>query len=135
MPDARFSLDENVSNQLAPLLEAHGHDVRTTRQLGTSGIKDYEQLRQATRQGRILVTHDEDDFRLLHGAWRTWFAEWGTPPLPQHGGILSIPQFPILRVDEAADVLDRFVRSLDAAHGIVNRFFAWSRAEGWREEL
>lgn len=132
MPNARFSLDENVSGQLGPLLEARGHEARSAKQLGLLGAEDYEQIRLAARQGRILVTHDEDDFRLLHGAWRTWFAEWGTPPLPRHGGILSIPQFPILRVEDAADILDRFVRSSDAGGGVVGRFFARSREKGWQ---
>ena len=128
-------LDENVSLQLAALLDARGYDIETAWHLGTMGAEDQEQFAIAVRSQRVLITHDRADFRPLHRAWRSWFAEWGTRPLPRHAGILIIPQHPVLRADEVADVIDQFIQSDVAAGGIANRFFAWTREDGWQEEV
>ncbi len=64
----RFYLDHNVSLHLAPALIALGHDVATARDLGLTGADDDIHLSTATDDSRILVTHDRQDFVLLHRA-------------------------------------------------------------------
>jgi hypothetical protein len=37
-----------------------------------------------------VLTHDIDDFELLHDAWVRWSTEWGIER--HHAGILILPQ-------------------------------------------
>ena len=129
---AAFYLDENVALRFARLLAEHGHDMVWPGHLGTRGADDQQHLAVSARLGRILVTYNERHFRMLHRAWRDWSVEWGLTPLPSHGGIIQLPQPPILDVDQGAEV----VLGLLEARGsrLANRFFAWSRAHGWRED-
>lgn len=130
---ADFYLDEDVSLRLVPALEALSHGVLAAKRSAPCGIPDHEQFAIAVRAGRILVTHNEDDFLSLHRAWRDWFAEWGTPPLPRHAGIIALPQSPILNTEAAAVVLDQLVSALEGAGPLDNRFYHWSIAGGWEE--
>ena len=75
MPERlRFHLDENVNPAIAVSLRQRGLDVTTTQETGLLRAADEDQLAFATRQQRVLVTHDRDFLRLgSQGA--------------QHGGI------------------------------------------------
>ncbi len=102
---ARFYLDHNVSLHLVPALIALGHDAATARDLGLTGADDDMHLTTASDDGRILVTHDRQDFVLLHRAWHRWSRRWGVTAA--HAGILVIPQAPRLPLPDAARELDR----------------------------
>ena len=128
---ADFSFDENVAEQTARVLSDLGHDVLTARQLRSKGIDDARQLALAVRFGRILVTYNRTDFLLLHRAWRLWSHDWGVSDRARHGGILILPQPPLLVADRAALLLDQLVRDEPS---IANRFFAWNHATGWRAQ-
>ena len=91
---AVFQLDHNVSAQLRPLLRLAGHEVYDAREQGLDRVSDDVLLLEAMRAGRVLVTHNEGDFLLLHAAWRRWPVAWGIVPPPAHAGILLVPQAP-----------------------------------------
>ncbi len=56
----RFHLDEHVDPALAHALRIRNIDVTTTREQGLASATDIEQLAFASREGRVLVTHDAD---------------------------------------------------------------------------
>jgi len=55
-----FHLDENVSHAVARGLRRRQIDVTTASESGIQGASDEKQLRFATTEGRVLVTHDSD---------------------------------------------------------------------------
>ncbi len=61
----RFHLDENVSGAVAAALRRRGLDVTTALDAKLIGADDYEHLRFAQSQDRVVVTHD-DDFTRIH---------------------------------------------------------------------
>jgi predicted nuclease of predicted toxin-antitoxin system len=63
----RFHLDENCDPRIAAGLRLHGIDLTTTTEAGLLRASDEDQLRFATSQGRVIVTHDADFLR-LHAA-------------------------------------------------------------------
>ena len=65
--EIRYHLDESVGNAVANGLEYRGIDVTTSKAAGLIGASDREQLDYATRESRVLVTHD-DDFLRIHAA-------------------------------------------------------------------
>lgn len=67
MVDAvRYYFDEHVPNAAADALRAVGIDVLTVAEAGRDSDPDDEQLRFATAEGRVMVTHDAD--YLTHAA-------------------------------------------------------------------
>ncbi|MGH9380412.1 MAG: DUF5615 family PIN-like protein [Thermoanaerobaculia bacterium] len=60
----RFHLDEPVDLAVARALRRHGIDVTTTPESGLRTASDKHQLEFASREGRVLVTHDADFLRL-----------------------------------------------------------------------
>lgn len=104
------------------------HDVVTTQQLGRARARDAEQLLIAAQQRRTFITHNGDDFVLLHEAWRIWSRSWRLAPLPLHAGILIIPQSPHLGHEQAAREVDKLVR---AGSPLANELFTWRHARGW----
>ena len=77
--EIKYHLDESVANAVANGLEHRGVDVTTSKVAKLIGASDLEQLEYARRQGRVLVTHD-DDFLRIHAA--------GT----EHAGIVYVHQ-------------------------------------------
>jgi hypothetical protein len=65
---AAFYFDEDVPEDLVPLLTERGHIVATTRSEGRKGAPDPRQLLYAAGRGWILVTLNRGDYRLLHDA-------------------------------------------------------------------
>lgn len=63
----RFHLDENVDPVIATALRRYGIDVTTTVEAGLRSVDDNGQLAYARREGRVIVTHDEDFLRLAVG--------------------------------------------------------------------
>jgi len=125
---ASFYLDADVHLLIGVRLSEVGHDVVATTQIGRAHAGDEEQLAYSAQTGRILVTHNGDDFLLLQKAWRYWADLWGVQPKPMHAGILSVPQPPKVTVDRLAHEIALFVRS----HAVLaNRFHEWTPARGW----
>ncbi|MBC8180293.1 DUF5615 family PIN-like protein [candidate division KSB1 bacterium] len=60
----RFHLDENVPLAVAHGLKKRGIDVSTTPDSNLIQAKDFEQLKYAVNNNRVLVTHDSDFLRL-----------------------------------------------------------------------
>lgn len=56
----RFFLDEHMPEALAAALRVRGIDVLTVPDAGRLGFSDEDQLRFATADGRVVVTHDTD---------------------------------------------------------------------------
>jgi hypothetical protein len=123
---ARFHLDNNVSFRAAGLLRQDGHGLITARELGLEAATDAEHLLSAAQQGRILLTHDREDFRVLSHAWRLWGSAWRVAL--HHSGILAIPQDPVWNAVRAADGLRRF---LATGLPLVNEMYACFRHDGW----
>ena len=82
--ELRFYLDENVPTEVARQLRQSGIDAVSAGDLNLLGTSDLDHLRQATADGRVLCTHDQDFLRLAaEGAAHT-----GIVFLPQaRGGI------------------------------------------------
>jgi predicted nuclease of predicted toxin-antitoxin system len=56
----RFKIDENLHDDVAEALRAHGHDAQTVFDEGLRGHADPEVAAAALREGRALVTLDLD---------------------------------------------------------------------------
>jgi hypothetical protein len=62
----RFHLDESVRRAVAEGLRKRGIDATTASDAGLLGASDAEHVEFASRENRILVTHDDDFLRLHH---------------------------------------------------------------------
>lgn len=137
---ARFHLDHNVSHQIAELLRTRGHDVLTAWDLGLMFADDDVHLWTAADDNRIVVTHNRDDFRLLHKAWHRWFFLWTAAQIgngisavkPSHSGIIVVPQAPHLSPAAVATEIDALV----ARVSLVDQFYwyDWQSGRGWMQE-
>lgn len=83
-----YHFDEDVSLEIARLLQRSGRNVITYADLRMHGAPDYEHLIRAADADRVVVTNNRDDFVLLHGAWFRWSQAWGVAP--HHSGILVL---------------------------------------------
>lgn len=133
MPTRALYLDECVDHRLAAALMANGYDVLTVQQAKRVSDEDEDQLVFATQQGRLLLSHNQLDFRRRHAA----FERAGRP----HGSILLIPQtVPLTRLETRAHLMLDWVT---AAGVWRSRLFTWSdrqqhlirgyRLSGWQE--
>lgn len=60
----RFHLDEHIKTAIAYALRRQEIDVTTTVEAKLRTASDESQLEYASREGRVLVTHDDDFLRL-----------------------------------------------------------------------
>ena len=60
----KFYLDEHIPKGVVEGLRRRGVDVLTMQEADRSGDSDEKQLAFATREGRVLVTFDDDFLRL-----------------------------------------------------------------------
>jgi predicted nuclease of predicted toxin-antitoxin system len=58
--------DDSASPLLAKLLARDGYDVVIPGDVGNRGIKDPAHFLFAFEHGRVLLTHNHDDFEVLH---------------------------------------------------------------------
>jgi hypothetical protein len=58
--------DDSIRSVLIRRLAAEGHDVLIPSEVGIAGEEDATHLMCSIRTDRILVTHNHDDFELLH---------------------------------------------------------------------
>ena len=136
MPDFRFALDEDVAHRLAGLLRSHGWDADSARELKRLGLSDVQVLIQAAAAGQTLITHNGQDFRLLHEAWVTWRRRWTAEvaqttshpvDLSGHADIAVTPHLPIR---DLARIIEEFA---DTTESVADRLFSWHPGIGWHE--
>ena len=60
----KFYLDEHIPKGVVEGLRRRGVDVLTVQEAGRSGESDEKQLAFAAREGRALITFDDDFLRL-----------------------------------------------------------------------
>ncbi|HEX9895274.1 MAG TPA: DUF5615 family PIN-like protein [Gemmatimonadales bacterium] len=113
----RFYLDEDVGPRVAVIARGLGLDVVAAQEAGRTGLSDYDQLRQAGEDQRVLVTFNRNDF--IH--WTREFFRGGRP----HYGVLilsrSLPRDQPERIahalaEWAAAATDRFNDPGDLAY-------------------
>ena len=126
---ARFQLDQNVSATLALLLRGLGHDVVTTNDAGLLDAHDDVQLLAAAKADRVLITHNREDFRLLHRAWRRWTRDWQIQR--SHAGILVIPQYPLWSPERSSTEVDSIARLPLTDELYV---YDWQTGQGWQRQ-
>lgn len=83
---ARLLLDEDVDPALAAVLRQRDYDAVQVNEKGRSGRTDRDQLAFAAAAGRVLVTHNRNDFLALAADWMGA----GAP----HAGIVYARQAP-----------------------------------------
>jgi len=127
---AGLQFDENVSLKLVPLLEAAGHDIVVMRDLRSPRMTDDALLLSSVRAGRVFITHNRKDFRMLHDAWVTWPAAFGMA-LPPHSGILILDSVPY---ETLASVIAVFLDEMPPER-LANAIFWWHRHDGWRQPI
>jgi predicted nuclease of predicted toxin-antitoxin system len=100
--------DDSVGAVLVRLLKREGHDVVIPVDVGTSGSKDPEHFTKAINLSRVLLTHNYDDFLLLH---RLVLTSTG-----HHPGILAVRQDNDKTRDMKPPEIVRAIRNLLAAN-------------------
>lgn len=130
--DIRIYLDENVSAHLVGQLTAVGVDAISTNPRH-KGLDDANQLLFARDLGRVFVSHNASDFKLLHRARLLWSDDWNVKPLPQHGGILILPRVQMHDLWQLSRAIRTLVDDIEVAEQAVNRMFAWNLRAGWNE--
>ncbi len=127
-----FYLDEDVTERLANVLIALGHDTTTAARLGNKGLKDPHQLLTATSLNRVFITYNAGDYKLLHLAWHAWSTAWAVTPQPHHPGILIIHPAKNVTPRDVANAIHRLTATIDTT---ANRLFAWTIKDDWHEIL
>ena len=94
-------LDENVDVLVAAMLRGRGFDVATTRERHSIGASDPDQLAFAVAEARCLVTHNRDDFVLLH-------TQYVNNNQPHMGIIVAAMRRPGEIADRIAHLLDTY---------------------------
>ncbi|MGH2597833.1 MAG: DUF5615 family PIN-like protein [Dehalococcoidia bacterium] len=125
---ASLLLDHNVSREYIALLAAHGHRAWSARDEALDRADDGAILLAAATLGRVLVTHNGNDFWLLHRAWHHWSAAWQVNPRPRHAGILVLPQRPHLGPEQ---LTNRAHELLADQTDLANRLYEWTVGRGW----
>jgi uncharacterized protein with PIN domain len=97
----RFLLDEDLNPAVAEIARGLGLDVVSVHEIDRRGFADEEQLRFSTRQQRIFITRNRDDFLRLN------LTLFQTGEL--HAGLLIVPKsLPNHRPERIAHSLKRW---------------------------
>jgi predicted nuclease of predicted toxin-antitoxin system len=103
MPEARLLirlyLDADVDVKLAANLRRAGYDCVSAREVGNAALDDETQIVFATNEGRVLLTHNIQDFVPIFERW--WHAN------RNHPGIVVSQQIPL------GELQQRVMRLLD----------------------
>jgi Domain of unknown function (DUF5615) len=118
-------LDEDVPLPLAIALRMLGYDVFAPKELRGRRISDARQMDHAVSLGRIMVTRNAKDFRLIHETLTLWAARWDLLDRRRHYGILIVPEASVAALSQA---IDEFAQSMPIPD---NRLFVWDRRIGW----
>lgn len=119
--------DHNVAREITHSVRRAGHLVTTARDIGMDRAKDDEQLLVAAQRNWILVSHNREDFFLLHDAWRRWSRAWGVTTT--HPGILVVAQMPPAWHRRIADEIVRFVELNPV---LSDTLHMWRPTRGWQ---
>lgn len=92
-------LDADVDVKLAANLRDAGYDCVSAREVGNAVLDDETQMVYATSEGRVLLTHNIQDFVPIFKHW--WYANLN------HPGIIVSQQIPL------GELQRRVVRFLD----------------------
>lgn len=85
-----FYADHNISLRLVQFMRVSGYDITFAREQGLERAHDPAQLLHAATHDRVLLTHNERDFLLLHDARTLWSRAWEIAP--SHAGVIVLPQ-------------------------------------------
>lgn len=121
-----FYADHNVAFQLVQLIQARGYDITYAREQGLASASDAAHLLHAATHDRVLLTHNERDFLLLHQAWVLWSRSWNISP--RHAGVLMLPQQKHWSPRHALREIETI---LMVTPSLVNEFWRWKASRGW----
>ena len=123
---ASLYLDEDLANFEGGLRGA-GHNIRLANEVGP-GRTDVWHLNRASRDGQILVTFNERDYKYLH---RLWTSVWSLGIFSRlHAGIITATRQ--LEPDLWIPAIDQLLREDAKMNG---RMLVWSQAaQRWRED-
>jgi hypothetical protein len=125
---ARFALDENFEARTAIELRSLGHDVATAAMLNVRGTPDYRLLLVAVDDARIVITHNIDDFLLLHCIWQSLATRWSVvPEQAWHPGILGMTQY----TTDAADYAQQ-IHEHSQGLSIAGEMYVYRPSTGWQ---
>ena len=128
---ASFYLDNDIPVRLADCLKGEGYDAITARGLNLRAATDARHLLNAAQRGRILITHNFDDYELLHDAWQPWGEAWHARE--RHQGIVVVPQGRRFGIDWTPESTAReLVNLLETCGDMTNRLIRRT-ALGWEE--
>ena len=127
---ASLYFDHNVSHDVGPSLWSLGHELVFSRDMRSTTLPDDALLLSSVQAGRVLVTYNRRDFRMLHDAWVTWPAAFGMA-LPMHPGILILDQ---ARPEMLVRALATFLGQVTPSR-LANGIFWWHRHDGWRQPV
>ena len=65
----KFYADTHIAKAVAVQLRNRGIDIIRCEEIGMAEAEDFEHLEYATREGRVMITNDED-FLALDKIWR-----------------------------------------------------------------
>ncbi len=128
----RFYLDEDLSQALAIALGGLEYDAIHTRAIGHARQIDPKQLAFARRRGRVLITANYVDFRMLHEAWRVWAPLMNEIRRTPHPGILVVPNPNAMPVAAMAGVIDDFAQGTNP-QDVQDRLIRWREGRGWED--
>ena len=129
---ARFTLDEDLSDDLAPELRRRGHDAVHVREAGRAGLIDARQFAAAVGDDRILVTANLRDVQLLHEAWLVWTPLLAPERPASHPGVVVMPNPNAMSALTMAAVLDDLLGVDDRqATTLRNRCVQYHVGHGW----
>jgi predicted nuclease of predicted toxin-antitoxin system len=118
MPAPPALLDEDVRLGLVPVLSDRGFDVLSVLHAGPRNVDDAIVLESAVERGRVMVTHNTDDYKALQAAYEREGRS--------HPGIVCVPQLGSLsrRALRVAMMLDWIA---DQPH--ASRLFVWGQLQ------
>jgi hypothetical protein len=122
---AQFFLDNNVTGALHALLVGDGHTMFTSRGEGIASGDDITQVLAATDRDAICVTHDTEDFLLVHRTWLALAARW--QQADEHAGIIVLPQ-------EGESELHRYLADfVQSRRPTRNIYWRYRPSDGWTQ--
>jgi hypothetical protein len=101
-------------------LGAAGLVVTNARESGISTSNDEVHFLLAARSGWTLITHNIEDFKMLHRAWLLWNMQ------PNHSGVLILPQ-----ADDRDMLAHEVIAFFAADLPLTNECYIWSTGLGW----
>lgn len=103
-----------------------GYDITSAREQMLEQARDPIQFLHAATHNRVLLTHNESDFVLLHEAWVLWSHTWKIAPL--HAGVIVLPQ-------QEQWLPNRTVQEIESITSMTlpleNELWLWKPSMGW----